>query len=373
MSFNGTAEHNGPRRILVVRLGSMGDVVHALPAVARLKSRLPRAELSWLIDPRWAPLLKGNPFVDRVIEAPLQRWRRRPLQRETWRQFRALRKLLRQGRFDLAVDFQGLIKSALVTYLSRAERVFGFDKSALREPLAAAFYSDRVGAAAAHVVDRNLDLASAAASALGLEPTLPAPVHDNEVDFSLPPGSAERDLPEGDFVLASPMAGWRSKQWPLDYFAELAAILHRKTGMLLLVDCAPADRPEVERVLTMAPARSCRIHSSSIEGLIAATRRARAVIGLDSGPLHLAAALQVPGVALFGPTDPARNGPYGPSLRVVRSPDATTSYQRGGRIDASMRAIRPRDVWKVLEPMLNYRSSVADYAGFAPAAASEPG
>ena len=367
MSFNGTDRGSRSSRILVVRLGSMGDVVHTLPAVAWLKSRLPDAELSWVIEPQWACLLEGNPHVDRVIEAPLRRWRAQPLRRTTWLEFRALRKDLRQERFDLAVDFQGLLKSALITYLSGSHSVYGFDRKALREPPAASLYSGRVAARAAHVVDRNLELASAAASALDTAAAGFAAASEGAVSFPLPLGKPGSDLPEGDFVLAGPLAGWESKQWPPESFAELAAILHRETGMPLVIDCAPADRPRVERILRLAPAGSCRLHASSIEGLIAATRRARAVVGVDSGPLHLAAALQAPGVAIFGPTDPARNGPYGSSFRVLRATDATTSYKRRAEIDPSMRSIEPREVWAALAPMLgekvlNEKASPAESA-----------
>ena len=158
MSSNGTDRPSRirlPRRILVVRLSSMGDVIHALPAVTRLKSRLADAEVSWVIEPQWACLLKDNPYVDRVIEAPLRRWRARKFQAQTWREFRAFRATLREQPCDLAIDFQGLLKSAFVTYVSRAERVFGFDREALREPLAASAYSDCVAAKAPHIVDRN--------------------------------------------------------------------------------------------------------------------------------------------------------------------------------------------------------------------------
>ncbi len=374
MSSNGTDRNRPrgvqprravPRRILVVRLGSMGDVIHTLPAVARLKSCLPDAELSWVIEPQWVFLLKDNPYVDRVIEAPLRRWRAQPFRARTRREFRTFRGTLREQPFDLAIDFQGLLKSACVAYLSRAERVFGFDRKELREPLAASLYSDRVSARAAHVVDRNLELAAEALAAAGAGDEELGADRGDEIRFPLPAGVPDSQLPEpqlpgGGFVLTTPLAGWGSKQWPLELFSELAAMLHRETGMTLLVDCAPADCAKADGIVRRAPAGSCRLHVSSIEGLIAATRKARAVIGVDSGPLHLAAALQAPGVALFGPTDPARNGPYGSSFRVLRSPDAATSYKRRGEIDPSMRSIEPREVWAALEPMLREKPPVRE-------------
>src|SRR6185503_17140703 len=176
--------------------------------------------------------------------------------------------------------------------------------------------------ASVHVVDRSLELAAAAGAT-----TL---VHT----FSIPPGRPEGDLPEGDFVLASPLAGWPAKQWPLEHYAALAERLRRDLGIPLVLNLPiGADVP------------GTLVHRSGIPGLIDATRRAAAVVGVDSGPMHLAAALAKPGVAIFGPTDPARNGPYGGSLRILRAPGASTSYKRDVAIDESMRRVPPAQVF----------------------------
>jgi len=300
--------------ILVVRLGAMGDVIHALPAVASLKHSFPRSHLTWVIRDRWAPLIEGNPFVDEVVK--LERTPRGVLS--------AIR-ALRARRFDLAVDFQGLLQSALLATAARANKIVGFHRSQAWEPMAGWFYSNAVLAHSAHIVDRNLELAAAAGA--------PSMVRV----FPMPSGRAEGSLPEGKFVLASPLAGWRSKQWPLEMYEELA----RRLDMPLVVNGSPDAAAELQRI------RGARVHLSGIEGLIDATRRAHAVIGLDSGPMHVAAALQKPGVAIFGPTDPARNGPYGGSLRVLRAADAVTSYKRTAD-DRWMRAISPAAVLEAL-------------------------
>lgn len=298
-------------RILVVRLGAMGDVIHTMPAVASLK-RIVGAEVVWAVEPKWAVLLQGNPNVDAVVE----------FDRKKWASVRAALAALRQKRFDMAVDFQGLIKSALVAKASGADDIRGYART--REAAAGVFYTQRVETRAAHIVDQHLDLAAAAGA--------PGRV----IDFSLPSGVAEGELPAGEFVLASPLAGWRSKQWPVEYYSELA--MHVR----LVVNGAPEARAELEQV------RGAHVHLSGIRGLIDATRRARAVIGVDSGPLHLAAALAKPGVAIFGPTDPARNGPYGGSMRVLRAADAVTTYKRGDEIAESMRAVTPAMVLEAL-------------------------
>lgn len=305
--------------ILVVRLGAMGDVIAALPAVASLKHSIPHSRITWVIEPRWTPLLEGNPYVDAIVQ----------LNRRSLTSIRSAWRDLRSVRFDLAVDFQGLIKSALVAASARPERIFGFDAPHVRETPASWFYSTKVPLRSYHAVDRNLDLAAAAGASSILR------------TFPLPAGQREGNLPEGDFVLANPLAGWGAKQWPLDYYPQLAEKLRRECGLTLVLN---SPQPLL--------LEGCHNHVSGIPGLIYATRRATAVIGLDSGPLHLAAALSKPGVAIFGPSDPARHGPYGNSLTVLRSPSAVTSYRRSAEPDASMQAITPDQVFATLEPIL---------------------
>ncbi len=305
---------SGPR-ILVVRLGSMGDVVAALPAVASLKHSLPHSRLAWVIEPQWKVLLEGNPYVDSVIT----------FERRTFRDWRRVWRKLRAEHFDIAVDFQGLVKSALLATAARPERIFGFTAEYAREAAASWFYSDKVPIRSYHAVERNLDLAAAAGATNILH------------TFPLPPGAPEGDLPAGDFILASPLAGWGAKQWPLEYYSELAQGLRRDFGLPLVLNTAqPLD---VEGVWK---------HVSGLPGLIHATRQATAVVGIDSGPTHLAAALGKAGVAIYGPTDPARHGPYGDSFTVLRSASANTSYRRSAEPDPSMRAISPEQVIQAL-------------------------
>ena len=315
-----TAAKPASSRILVVRLGAMGDIIHALPAVASLKHSYPGSRLTWVVEPKWVPLLEDNPFIDRIVL--LRRGTAAGLL-ESWRALRA-------ERYDFAVDFQGLIKSALVASAARPGRIFGFHHTQLRERAAALFYSHQTLSRAAHVVDKNLDLAAAAGAATLLR------------TFPLPAGHPEGALPPGDFVLASPLAGWRSKQWPMEHYQALAARLDRELGIPLLLEGPPGSGLD---------------HCSGLPGLIHATRRAAVVVGVDSGPLHLAAALGKPGVAIYGPTDPARNGPYGDSLQVLRSPAAVVTYKRGASIDETMRAISPDHVFDALKGMLGERRS----------------
>lgn len=304
-------------RILIVRLGAMGDVIHALPAAAALRREFPTAHIAWAIEPRWAPLLNDNPHINEVV----------PLDRKQWSSVKAACRQLRRQPFDLAFDLQGLIKSALTAAVSGANRIAGYHRSQLREWPAAFFYTETTRTTAAHIIDQHLQLAGAP---------------NTQADFPIPPGTPEGVLPETPFVLAAPFAGWPSKEWPLERYADLAKLI----PMPLVLNAHPAAETRIKAVPGTHP------HISSIAGLIDATRRARAVIGVDSGPLHLAAALGKPGVAVYGPTDPARNGPYGGSIRVLRHAQAITSYKRRDTTDPSMLAITPAMVARELEAVL---------------------
>ena len=304
------------REILVVRLGAMGDIIHTLPAVSTLRASFPAARITWMIEPRWRPLLEGNPAIDAIAE-----FDRAGGVGGMWRSARALRAC----GFDLGIDFQGLIKSAAALRVAGASRRWG--RAQPREAPARWLYTDSAAVAgAAHIVEQHLELARAAGA------------RERTIAFPIPAGHPEGVLPAGRFVLASPWAGWVSKQWPLENYAVLARSLRDELELPLVLNVPPGPAEAIESLPGIL------VHRSGLDGLIDATRRAATVVGVDSGPLHLAAVLGKPGVAIFGPTDPARNGPYGGSLAVLREAGAETSYRRESGYAASMRAITPEDV-----------------------------
>jgi heptosyltransferase-1 len=311
---------SGPH-ILLVRLGAFGDVLHALPAAAALRRTIPGARLTWAIDPKWQWLLDGNPDVDRVLA----------VNRKSKESLRAAWQYFRETPVDIGVDVQGLMKSGLLVRASQARRRIGFAAPFLRERAAGVFYTEQVAPTQPHVVDWNLALARAVGATADV------------ATFPVPPGAPEGELPTKPFVLACPFAGWGAKQWPLEYYVELGTLL-RETGNELVLNVAAHTQTALYQ------------HVSGLPGLIDATRRAAAVVGLDSGPLHLAAALGKPGVALFGPTDPARNGPYGGTIKTLRAPDAPTTYRRMNEILPCMRALTPRMVFETLLPCLTTAS-----------------
>jgi heptosyltransferase I len=309
--------------ILVIRLGALGDIIHALPAVASLKASWPESKISWLVSPKWAPLLEGNPAINELIQ----------FERGGFAELRGTWARLRQQRFGLAFDFQGLLQSALAGRAAHVETVYGFSSAVARESHAAWFYHRAIDVKGPHRVERNLQLIAAAGAS-----TLNAPAW-------IPPGRGEGSLPGGPFVLASPFAGWTGKEWPLEAYEQVAGVLKRE-GLELVLNVPESKVTETSRLGRV------HVHSSSIAGLINATRRATAVLGVDSGPLHLAAALGKRGVALFGPTDPALTGPFGNTFEVLRAPGAETTYKRHSQVHWSMRDISVAEVTSALRRVL---------------------
>jgi heptosyltransferase-1 len=316
--------------ILIVRLSAMGDILSTLPAVSSLRKSFPEHRIVWTIAPKWLPLLEGNPDIDEIV----------PFHRNGLPSLLASLACLRAIKPEIAIDFQTLIYTAAIGRLARPRLFYGWDAGFAREFLAGYLYSRRIRYRSEHVVDQNLELAAAAGAS------------ETACEFHIPAGSPEGALPMGPFVLANPFAGWAAKEWPLANYAALSQAL-KAEGLALVLNVPPQRRREVEAL------RGVEVHVSTLPGLIDATRRAVVVLGLDSGPLHLAAALRKPGVALYGPTDPVRNGPYGGTVRVIRAAAARTSHKRRKQIDPSMKTITVDQVHDALRAVLNTAGSRA--------------
>jgi heptosyltransferase I len=307
------------RSILVIRFGAMGDILHTVPAVSSLKLSFPDRRLVWLVNPKWIDLLVGNPAIDELV--PFDRSKLSDL----WR----LRATLRRHEFETAVDFQGLLQSALAGRLSGAPIFYGFSRDVAREPLASLLYKKRVRVIGPHRIERNLQLVRAIGAC------------DLTQETWIPPGAPEGELPSRPFILASPFAGWKGKEWPLDRYNRLGKEL-KEEGMELVINVPQPKVHELRRFPNLF------VHTSSISGLIRATRKATAVLGVDSGPLHLAAALKKSGVALFGPTDPAQTGPFNSPISVLRDSAVQTTYKRGKANHPSMAGLEVEEVARAL-------------------------
>ncbi len=313
------------RRVLILRVGAMGDVLHALPAVAALRAQEPEAHIGWAIEPRWLPLLEDRtgrrPLVDAVHPVPTRLWKQAPFSLATLRSVATLRQELRAERYDLVVDLQGSIRSAVIGRLAAAGNFAG--PEAPRERPARLLYRHRVSLRSRHVIPQAAELLGGAMR-LPLEPRpvpLPADAAAERAVSVLLGG-----LPSRPLALLVPQAGWGAKQWPAERFGELARALHGR-GLLPLVNSLGTADALASVVVQRSGGLAVPVDHALPE-LIALTRRLALLVAGDTGPLHLAAALRRPVVALFGPTDPDRNGPWGTPARVLRHPSSRTDHHR---------------------------------------------
>ncbi|PYX82261.1 MAG: lipopolysaccharide heptosyltransferase I [Acidobacteria bacterium] len=338
------------RRLLVVRLSAMGDVIHTLPAVAALREAFPETMIGWAIEERWAELLctrsarpggarsPRRPLADRVHTFNLRGWRRSLLSARTWEQIRTSFGDLQAENYEVAVDFQGAIRSALLASWSGAPTIFGFAEP--RENLASLFYTRQVQARGTHVIEQNLSLASAVAwRALSLPPV--AFPQDELVQYNCQ--RALQALGGADYLILNPGAGWGAKQWPAERYGQVAKRLSEGAGLKSLINFGPGEE-DLARAAEAASGGAAVASSGSVSELIVLTRRARLVIGGDTGPLHLGAALRIPVVGIFGPTNPARNGPFGTRSIVLRNPLSPITHVRRKEADEAMLEITPEDV-----------------------------
>jgi len=322
-------------RILVVRLGSLGDIVHAFPAVGALRRSFPHAEVIWLTHPKWEFLVRASALVSDV-------W---TVDTRSWANLRSILKRLRQHRFDIAIDYQGLWKSAAIPFLAGIPRRIGFSSDTVRETGVPILYSEPVEVSSmGHVADQNgeLSIQAGARTPIG-EVTVKVPSEDEQVVRA-------RLLAEGitDYVVLSPGGGWRSKCWPADRYGQLAKEILEKFGVRSVINVGPGEEDLSACVVRAAAGAQTVSLTGSLGQLMALLKNAGAVVAGDTGPLHLADALGAPVVAIFGPTDPARNGPYRRSGVVLRWEGATTSYKRNAVADESLLHITVNDVMNAL-------------------------
>jgi heptosyltransferase-1 len=348
-------------RLLVVRLGAMGDILHALPAVTALRQAHPYWVIDWVVEPAWrallssasgsadSPLSPAQPVVDRLHLAPSKAWRQDPLSPKTRHEISALRRELRERGYDAVLDLQGAVRSAVVGRMTGCLRRIG--ESEPRERAARWLFTERVVTHRAHVIEQDVELAAAVAGddLAPAPPWLPIdPAAEAWCDQLLPPDAAQ------PAVLLNPGAGWGAKRWPVERYASVGGALAAR-GYRVLVNGGPGEEALTEAIRTQMPARSgaeVLPLSSSLAQLIAITRRVSLVIAGDTGPLHLACALGRPVVGIYGPTDPARNGPFGTRSRVLRSPDSRRDHSRRPEPEAGLLTITPEAVLQAADELL---------------------
>jgi heptosyltransferase-1 len=305
---------------LIVRLGSLGDVVHGIPVAAALRNEFPSSRIDWMVDPRYVELLNLVTGIDRRIPVDPRAIKRGPGRDK----FRATLRELREAEYDAAIDLQGLLKSAMLARSVRAHRTIGFPRKHLREPLARLFYTDAPDPGeATHVIYKNLALLT------------PLKVIDRRLRFPIEIPStptvvqvARRFEPDG-YVLMNPGAAWPNKQWPPERFGQVAAGIARDFGWRSLVLWGPGEQEIAHAVVAASDSTAETSPPTTITDLVGIARHARMMISGDTGPLHVAGAVNTPIVALFGPTRPERNGPWGLyDVAISRVHQCSCLYER---------------------------------------------
>jgi heptosyltransferase-1 len=309
--------------ILIVRLGALGDIVHAIPAAAAIRAAMPDARIDWIVDARHSPVLELVTAIDRIV-----RIHGRGV--AAWSD--AVRRL-RETPYDVALDLQGLMKSAVLARASGASRVAGFSIWHLREKGARPFYSetdaspttgargvrlqpDDDGETSEHVIRKNLHLLRV----LGIE--------TDRIEFPIarvpsPVTDALRERFAGEkFALINPGAAWPNKRWPVDRFGAVATFLRDVRGLRSVVLWGPGEESLAAEVVAASGGAAEQAPPTSIFDIFEIARLADLFVSGDTGPLHIAAAVGTPTVAIFGPTDPARNGPWSEADEIVTRYDA---------------------------------------------------
>jgi len=305
-------------RVVLVRLSALGDIVHTWPLAEALRIEQPDMHLTWVVEEPFQPMVEGHPSVDNVITVATKRWRRQVLGRQTRAEIARLRGRFNELQPELTIDSQGVAKSAMIARLSGAPLRIGLARPWRRERLAGLAYTSTLHGSSSHrhVVATNLELVRAAG---GNPPS----------EIQVPNGRwlrdrlSDRELPEpvaGPCVVLIPGAGWASKEIPVDTLAEVARGLAAPT-LEVIVAWGPGERVRAEAVVGRAGSSARLAPRTDLCELVLLLSQARLVIGGDTGPVHLAASLGVPTLAVFTATDWQRNGPLGPRTDVISGTD----------------------------------------------------
>lgn len=307
-------------KILIIKLGSIGDIIHTLPALAAIRAVLPQAEISWAVEKRSAEILRGNNALENLIELDTRSLRGgniiEDILIDASRQLRELRKF----SFDVAVDFQGLLKSAMIAKLSKARRTVGFDKANLREPASRFLLNETVAVPPQiHIIRKNLALAEKALKIEVPQENFEFPIFTDKEHAA----EAEKISASvgGDFALLNPAGGWVTKLWHAEKFGALADLIWEKFGLASIVATAPNEIELAEKVLSNSRSGKITLAQPSLKGFFELAKRARVYVGGDTGPTHLAIAAGTPVVGIFGPTEWWRNGSPNPQDICVERND----------------------------------------------------
>lgn len=310
-----------PDRLLIVRLSSLGDLVHTVPVVPALRAAFPDAQIDWLVDSRWSPLIRAVRGINEVI----------PLEPSALGYLRCMERV-RRKRYSRVIDFQGIYRSAILAWISGAKRRIGRDRNSARERGASRFYTEKIVPSGQHVAEMSVSLAVHAGARPPVEMQFPIQVPAEEI-IKL----RERLSGEGTerYAVLSPGGGWKSKCWPAERFGALCAEMSRRYGVRSIINLAPGEEQLGESIVANSSAAKPIVYCPALPQLIAMLSQALLVVGGDTGPLHLAAALGTRVVALFGSTNASRNGPLPRGVVIQNHSSDPPNYRRGDYVRGS--------------------------------------
>jgi heptosyltransferase I len=301
-----------PRSICILRLSSIGDVIHTLPVAHLLKERFPSARITWVAEKGMSALLNHHPAVDQLLLVDTKKWRKRIFSPVVWRELYSFFRYIRIQRFDLVLDFQGAFKSALRAAFSGATRRIGMARSDRKEKWSSIFLNEfsRPTKNKKHIIEKNLALLES----VGIRSeslSLHFDIHPEEEAIEYVEQELKK-LEVQDFILINPGGGWITKLWDEDKFAQLIDQIYNDLHIPSLILWGPGERHLADKIMRKCITPAMVSFSTNLSELIALVSKSRLMVSGDSGPLHVASALGIPVVGLYGPTDPLRNGPWNP-------------------------------------------------------------
>ncbi|MBI3583295.1 MAG: lipopolysaccharide heptosyltransferase I [Nitrospinae bacterium] len=348
-------------RILIVKLSSIGDVVHTLPVLRTIRYNLPNSYIVWIVEEKTREILEGNKDVDRIITINTKKWRKGMSLRGNpeldsgeaipaiFRELMDVINTLRKERFDTAIDLQGLIKSGVISYLSRAKTRIGFDSGNCRELLNILFTNKKASPAKedSHVVDKNLSLLK------------PFGFKEIKRDFNI--FSSQKDgeyinefliknrLIGKSLIVVNPATGWKTKEWGIKNYAGLCDRIISEIGANIILTWGPGEENMVKGVMDLMAYKPLVAPPTTLKQIVALLRMCELFIGGDTGPLHIAAALKIPTVAIYGPSDPLRNGPYGDNHFIIHKKiECSGCYKRSCDTIECMKLISVDEVFSAI-------------------------
>ncbi|MCL5238454.1 MAG: lipopolysaccharide heptosyltransferase II [Nitrospirae bacterium] len=327
-----------PKKILVIKPGSLGDIVHSLPFLHVMKDTFPRAEIHWIVSRGLEGLLQNNPMVKKLWIINKDQWKNPGKIKETVSEVKTLFRELKRETYDIAVDLQGLLRSGLLANASHAPVRVGFKEAREGSRL---FYTHRIrGGRDVHAVDRYLKVASS----LGCE--------IDEIKFPMPLIKESEKVKNvknnmGKYAVIVSGARWKTKRWLPERFGKLAYMLNIKS----IVVGSTADAKISKEIEAMSGGKAVSMAGLTDLGeLISLIRGATYVVTNDSGPMHIAAAFNIPTVAIFGPTSPVRTGPYGRNNIIVKGgTSCAPCYKRECRHIRCMKEVSVEQVYEAVK------------------------